>query len=161
MHEHRAVETWQRAPRLFEKLAFGDRHEGVLAVGETPQLELEQIEVPAGGLIAVVEGLEKPGNLARGLAQRRWGGRGGRDRRRCRHRLLQSQLHSRSLGTVFTRAVCQATQPTTGPGCASTAPMCRAAGATLAYTAADLCGDVAIVLGSEAAGLSRPGTPPT
>ena len=57
------IETWHVAPEVFEKLAFGDRHEGVLAVGETPRLELDQIEVPAGGLIAVVEGLEKPGNL--------------------------------------------------------------------------------------------------
>lgn len=48
---------------LFEKLAFGDRTEGVVAVAETPATDLAALDLPPAPLVAVLEGVEKPGNL--------------------------------------------------------------------------------------------------
>src|SRR5262245_24048130 len=47
----------------FEKLAYGDRLDGVVAVAETPLRTLDTLALPPEPLIAVIEGVEKPGNL--------------------------------------------------------------------------------------------------
>lgn len=54
---------WHVTPDVFEKLAFGQRQEGVLAVAETPRRTIGELIVPDGSLVAVVCGLEKPGNV--------------------------------------------------------------------------------------------------
>src|SRR5688500_5233388 len=50
-------------PPVMEKLAYGDRVEGLVAVAEPPQRTLNDLYLSADALIAVVEGVEKPGNL--------------------------------------------------------------------------------------------------
>ena len=57
------VSVWHVTPEVFEKLAFGERAEGVVAVAQTPERTLEQLGVTQGGLVAVLCGLEKPGNV--------------------------------------------------------------------------------------------------
>ena len=47
----------------FEKLAYGDRLDGVVAVAETPPRSLEALGPAARAADRVVEGVEKPGNL--------------------------------------------------------------------------------------------------
>ncbi|HTC85549.1 MAG TPA: TrmH family RNA methyltransferase, partial [Candidatus Acidoferrum sp.] len=54
--------AWVSRP-LLEKLAFGDRSDGIVAVVRTPARELAAISLPTVPLIAVVEAVEKPGNL--------------------------------------------------------------------------------------------------
>src|SRR4051794_35352601 len=49
--------------RAFEKLAFGERAEGVVAVAQRPSVALEDLRTPADPLLVVLEGVEKPGNL--------------------------------------------------------------------------------------------------
>ncbi|HET7676776.1 MAG TPA: TrmH family RNA methyltransferase [Candidatus Limnocylindrales bacterium] len=56
----RVVEVSQAA---FVRMAYGDRHDGVLAVAETPATGLAALELPPEPLVAVLEGVEKPGNL--------------------------------------------------------------------------------------------------
>ena len=48
---------------VFAKLAFGERSEGLVAVARIPSLELDALVLPDDPLVAVVEGVEKPGNL--------------------------------------------------------------------------------------------------
>lgn len=48
---------------VFAKLAFGERSEGLVAIVRIPSLELDGLALPADPLVAVVEGVEKPGNL--------------------------------------------------------------------------------------------------
>jgi len=50
-------------PAVFEKLAFGQRCEGLVAVAETPKLDLQRLTLPDEALVAVLEGVEKPGNV--------------------------------------------------------------------------------------------------
>jgi tRNA G18 (ribose-2'-O)-methylase SpoU len=47
----------------FARVAFGDRAEGVVGVAVRPSIDLAALRVPPDPLIAVVEGIEKPGNL--------------------------------------------------------------------------------------------------
>ena len=51
------------SPTVFEKLAFGERAEGLVAVVRVPSLALDDLHLPADPLVVVLEGVEKPGNL--------------------------------------------------------------------------------------------------
>ena len=48
---------------VFEKLAYGERTEGFIGVAIPPEVELDDLVLPENPLLAVVEGIEKPGNL--------------------------------------------------------------------------------------------------
>lgn len=51
------------APAAFAKVAFGSRNEGLVAVAEVPPFTLDRFAPRATGPLLVVEGVEKPGNL--------------------------------------------------------------------------------------------------
>ncbi|HEY0444059.1 MAG TPA: RNA methyltransferase, partial [Candidatus Limnocylindrales bacterium] len=51
----------------FEKIAFGDRAEGIVAVVRPPSAELASLRLPADPLVVVLEAVEKPGNLGAAL----------------------------------------------------------------------------------------------
>src|SRR5271165_6808684 len=57
------IETIEVNDKVFEKLAYGDRHEGVIALVKTPITVLKNIKLSAQPLVLVLESLEKPGNL--------------------------------------------------------------------------------------------------
>jgi RNA methyltransferase, TrmH family len=59
----RRVELTRVTPEVFEKLAFGDRGEGVVLVATLPDTSLEQIPFSPQTVIGVLEHVEKPGNL--------------------------------------------------------------------------------------------------
>lgn len=48
---------------VFEKLAYGDRYDGVIAIAKTVAQTLDDLVIDRHSLVAVVEGIEKPGNL--------------------------------------------------------------------------------------------------
>ncbi len=57
------TEVWQVTRPVFEKLAFGDRTDGVVGVAAGAEPSLDDLRLPANPLVVVVEGVEKPGNL--------------------------------------------------------------------------------------------------
>jgi len=57
------IETIEVSDKIMEKLAYGDRHEGIIAIAHTPHLHLKDLKLSAGPLVVVLESLEKPGNL--------------------------------------------------------------------------------------------------
>jgi TrmH family RNA methyltransferase len=59
----RPIPMVEVTPAVFEKLAFGQRLEGVLGVGRTPDRPLAALVLPAHPLVAVLDSVEKPGNL--------------------------------------------------------------------------------------------------
>jgi TrmH family RNA methyltransferase len=142
-------------PELLGRIAFGDRADGIVAVAEAPDLDLRRLELSPDPLVGVLVGVEKPGNV--GAVLRTADGAGvsalliadpGTD-------LHNPNCIRASLGTVFTVPVATA-------GSATVLEWLRAhhvrvittrVDAGRAYTAADLTGSVAIVLGSEADGL--------
>ena len=84
----REVQTVELSPAVMDKLAFGHRRDGIVAVAPAPDATLAQLQLPAEPLIVVLEGVEKPGKRRRGDPDGRRGGRRRRGDLRWRHRSL-------------------------------------------------------------------------
>lgn len=50
-------------PPLLERVAYGEREGGLVAVAEPPRWTCDQLNLTANSVVAVIEGLEKPGNV--------------------------------------------------------------------------------------------------
>ena len=61
--ERAGAELMEVTSHVMEKLSFGQRIEGVVLVARPPQRRLDDLALPADTLVAIVEGVEKPGNL--------------------------------------------------------------------------------------------------
>lgn len=142
--------------QVFSRLAFGERSEGVLAVARLPRHTLADLEIAADPVVAVIEGVEKPGNLgavlrsadAAGIAAVIATGQGTD--------FYNPNVIRASLGVVFTLPVRAATSSEALAWLAGRRFKVYAArvDAAQAYSDVSYAGPVAIVLGSEAKGLS-------
>jgi RNA methyltransferase, TrmH family len=149
------------SPAVFGKIAYRGESGGALLV--VPYLARSLADLPLGDVpfLAVIEDVEKPGNL--GAILRTADAAGVDGLIAATHQGGGTDLHNpnvvrASLGTLF--AVPVATART-----AELIPWLRAQGLRIVtatptgerpYTAVDLTGPVALVAGSEAHGLSRP-----
>jgi TrmH family RNA methyltransferase len=141
---------------VFEKLCFGDGRDGLVAVAATPRRLLDQITLPTAPLVAVLESLEKPGNVGAVLRSADGAGVDAVIVADPRTDLFNPNTIRASLGAVFGVGVCTATAAETlawlrGLGVTIFAAKPQAA---VEYTAANYRGGAAIVLGCEAEGLS-------
>lgn len=141
---------------VIDSLAYGDRGEGIVAVARIPATSLDAVSLAASALVVVVEGVEKPGNLGAVLRSADGAGADLVIAADPRTDLFNPNAIRASQGTVFSLPVAA------GPS-AAVRTWLREAGvgivtarvdAPIAYTDADLRGAVAIVLGSEASGLT-------
>ena len=141
---------------VFGRIAFGERAEGIVGGATPPKTSLADIALPDCPLVAVLEGIEKPGNFGAILRSADAAGvtalittGGGTD-------LYNPNCIRASLGTVFTMPVCEAPAADVLAWLNENevAVYAATADASLPYIDANLCGPAAIVLGSEAAGLS-------
>jgi RNA methyltransferase, TrmH family len=145
------------APDVFAKLCFGDRDEaGLIVVAETPYRDLSNLQLPASPLVAIVESLEKPGNLGAILRSADAAGIDAIIAADLRTDLFNPNTIRASLGTVFRPNVVVSTTPEAITWAQEKKLRLVAArpDAETDYTAIDFKGGLAIVLGSEALGLS-------
>jgi len=142
---------------VYEKLCFGERSEGVVVVAATPERNLDQLDLPSRPLIAVLEGLEKPGNVGAILRTADGAGLDAVIIADGKTDLFNPNTIRASLGTVFAGNICTATTVETIAKLREwQLPMLAARpAATTLYTEVDYCGGAAIVLGNEAQGVSR------
>jgi TrmH family RNA methyltransferase len=61
--EESGVRAFEILPKLFARVEFGDRADGVLAVARRPDTSLAAGKLAKSSLIVVLEDIEKPGNL--------------------------------------------------------------------------------------------------
>jgi len=150
-----AAELFTVTPEVFERLAFGDRREGVVVVAQSPAMGLATLSLPSTPLVAVLEGIEKPGNVGAVLRSADAAGidavivaDGVTD-------LLNPNTIRASLGAVFTRPVAAATSGETARWLRQRGFHIYAARveAAIDFRAADFTGSAAIVLGAESTGL--------
>lgn len=143
------------SPAVLAKVAFGDRHDGVVGIVRTPSVGLDDLTVGHDPLIIVMDGVEKPGNL--GAILRTADGAGadavivadpGTDP-------WNPNVIRASLGTIFTVALAVSDPAAVIAWLRSRAVRLITAEveASVSHTEVDLTGPVAIVVGSEAHGL--------
>jgi len=151
------VQQIEVTPQIMEKLSFGNRVEGLVAVAEKPERTLLDLPIGDDALVAVVEGVEKPGNLGAILRTADAAGvsalivaDGGTD-------LYNPNAIRASLGSIFTVPVCSVASQAAINWLAQHQFRTFAArvDAKIDYSAADFRGRAAIVLGSESHGLTE------
>lgn len=142
-------------PEVFAKLAYRDNSDGFLLVIPYLERTLAQLPLSASPFLAVIEGVEKPGNLGAILRTADAAGVDGVIVCTGATDLYNPNVIRASLGTLFTVAVVEADTLETIDWLrqqqiqiVATTPDAK----TL-YTAVDMTGPVAIVMGSEAEGL--------
>jgi TrmH family RNA methyltransferase len=142
---------------VYDKLGFGDRKEGVVVVAEVPQRRLQHLKLPADPFVAVLEGIEKPGNLGAIMRSADAVGMDAVIVADGRTDLYNPNAIRASLGTVFRENVCEETAIVTINWLRDRGLTVIAArpDAEKPYTDVDMRGAVAIVLGGEAGGLTE------
>jgi TrmH family RNA methyltransferase len=143
---------------LMGRMAFGDRSDGMLAVARVPDVSLAALgpRIPAQPLVLVLESVEKPGNL--GAVVRTADGAGV-------DALLvvdpatdpwNPNAIRASMGTLFSvpLAVCESEEARRWLSDRGIRSVAALVDVSMSYVEADLTGPVALVLGSEADGLS-------
>ena len=148
--------TIEVSAAVLAKVAFGERSDGVVAIVETPSLTLADLALPDDPLVVVVEGVEKPGNLGAVLRTADAAGVNVVIAVDPRTDLFNPNAIRASIGTIFALPVIAATSAEVVAWLTARGirPLATVVEATTTYTDVDFRGPVAIVLGSEAAGLS-------
>jgi TrmH family RNA methyltransferase len=57
------VENIEISKEVYQKIAYRDTTEGILAVAKTKSLQLSDLKLPKNPLLVVLEAIEKPGNI--------------------------------------------------------------------------------------------------
>ncbi len=153
----RPTDAYEVAESVFEKLAFGDRAEGIVAVIATPPTSLERLDLPAQPLVAVLESLEKPGNLGAVIRSADGANVSAVIAAEDQTDLYNPNTIRASLGTIFHTPVAAAPADEVLAWLRQRQLTIYAArvGDGELYTNADLTCPAAIVLGAEATGLSN------
>ncbi len=151
-----SAEVFQVSPDVYAKLAFGDRNDGIVVIAEAPHPALADLQLPANPLVAVLEGIEKPGNVGAILRSADAAGLDAIIVADGRTDLYNPNTIRASLGTVFRPNICEtsSTAAIEWLRLKGLAIIAARPDAKTLYTDADLRTGVAIVLGSESAGLT-------
>jgi RNA methyltransferase, TrmH family len=142
--------------KAFERIAFGSRNEGVVAVARYRAGALSDFTVTNDRPVLVIEGVEKPGNLGAILRTADAAGLAGVIVCDGRTDPANPAVIRASLGTVFTVSLAAASVEESIGWCRKHARRVVAAmpNGTILWHEARLAGCTAILLGSEAHGIS-------
>jgi TrmH family RNA methyltransferase len=152
----REVELLRVSPNVMGKLAFGQRIEGVIAVASTPRNRWPEDGLTDPSIVVVLERVEKPGNLGGVLRTADAAGVGAVLIADTKVDVYGPNTIRASLGTVFSLPVVSAagTEILAWLRRQEIAMFAARVDGAIDYAAADFAGRVALVLGSEAEGLS-------
>lgn len=154
-------QLYEVTPELFARIAYRKNSGGLLLVIPYQQQTLADLAVKRPSFLAVIEGAEKPGNLGAVLRTADAAGADGvilsHDESDSSTDLHNPNVIRASLGTVFTVPVVYESNRSVitwlqknGIRIIATTPA-----ATVPYTAVSLTDPVALIMGSEAQGLSH------
>ena len=152
----RGTPIFDTSKSIYEKISYGERREGILAVCEVPRRSLADLQQSGNPFYVVVEQVEKPGNL--GAILRTCDAAGVSALIVCDPKtdMYNPNVIRASLGTVFSVPVATATNTQA----LEFLKACRAqvlaavVEAKTVYTKVDMKTPLAIVLGTEHEGLS-------
>ena len=143
-------------PTVMDRLRFGQRTSPCVAIVSIPRYTLDQLDPPPDACIAIVEGVEKPGNLGAILRSADGAGIAAVVAADGPTELFQPNVIRASLGTVFTIRTCSASSAEVRQWLAARSYQVVAAcvDGTRPYYDVDFTHPTAIILGSEANGIS-------
>ena len=150
------VEILETSRPVFEKIAFGERMEGMVAVAHQPRLRLNDLKLRANALLVLVEGVEKPGNLGAILRTCDAAGVDGLIVCEGRTDVYNPNVIRASLGAVFTVPVVTCSNQEALDFCKANKVQILGTfpDAAVSYAKNDYARSTAFVLGSEQEGLS-------
>jgi TrmH family RNA methyltransferase len=150
------IETVDCTEQVFRKLSYRDSPDGLLAVAAQVRHGIEALVLSPTPLLLVAESIEKPGNLGTMLRCADAAGADGVIVCDRRTDLNNPNVIRASLGTLFcvTTAEAAGAEAVEWLRARGIAIVAAAPAAETVYTAADLRGPVAVVVGAEHAGLS-------
>jgi TrmH family RNA methyltransferase len=142
---------------VLARLAYGDRSEGLVAVVTIPDQSLAALDLGPDPLVVVLEAVEKPGNLGAVLRSADAAGADAVIAADPRTDLFNPNAIRASLGTIFTVPVAAGSSAEVRDWLdeGGIGVLAARVGSSVAYSDADLRGPVALVLGSEADGLTE------
>ena len=152
-----APETTEISKEIFEKLAYRETTGGVLALAASKDHTLEKLRLKNDSpLILVAEAPEKPGNIGALLRTADAAGLDAVIIANAKSDLYNPNIIRSSVGCLFTTNIAVGTTEAIIPYLKKNkiAIHCAALSASKEYTRADLTGATAIVVGTEATGLS-------
>lgn len=143
---------------VYEKIAFGNRSEGVIAVAVRPSVSLKDIPLKENPLFVVVEGIEKPGNLGAIIRTAQAAGADAVLVADAHTDIYNPHTVRSSIGALFEACVVQAQSPEIISWLKERKVriICACVQGDLPYTSVDFRGRFAIVVGSEEKGLTGP-----
>ena len=154
--EAQKVQVLPVSPDVFRKMAYGERTEGLLATAVCPTRSLTDIESSVSPLVVVIEGVEKPGNIGAVIRSADAAGASSVIVAEPATDLHNPNTIRSSLGAIFTVPVAAAPNVQVLDWLRRQQLDIYAArvDGAASYADVDLTGRVAIVVGSEAQGLS-------
>jgi TrmH family RNA methyltransferase len=140
---------------LIRRLAYGDRNDGVVAVGPRPALQLASLALGPQPLVAILHRIEKPGNIGAVFRSADAAGVEAIVVAEAVCDLLHPNVIRASMGGLFTVPCAVASVAETIEWLArrQLPLMTTEIGAPLSYTQVDWRGGVAVAIGNEARGL--------
>lgn len=153
---HREAELCIVPQELLARLAYGERHDQPVAVAQPPEIALDQLELSDPPLIAILDRVEKPGNLGAIVRSADAAGVDAVIVADAATDLYNPNAIRASLGTIFTTPVCAASLAEVMAWLSERGlvPLVARVDGSVRYHAHDFCQPTAIVLGSEAWGIS-------
>lgn len=144
------------APRVFEKVSYGDKTQGLIAVARVKSRSLKELKLGAPALIVVLEAIEKPGNLGALLRSCDAAGVDGVILTEAATDLYNPNVIRSSLGAVFTVNVVSSGNQEAHDFLKKNklTMLATSPDAPKPYAQVDMKKPLAIIMGSEEAGLS-------
>jgi TrmH family RNA methyltransferase len=152
----RGIEVLPTTPEVFERLAYGDRAEGVIAIAKTPVCNWPPEERVEDGVVVVLEHVEKPGNLGGVVRTADASGVRAVFVADTNVDLYSPNVIRASLGTIFSQRVISAPADEILRWLREhqTAIFAARVDGAVDYDSVNYQGRVALILGSESQGLS-------
>ena len=153
--QKKGISTYEVSAEVYNKIAFGNRKDGILAAAREPKLSLADLKLKNNPLLIVLERIEKPGNLGAIVRTADASGADAVIASDSSIDIYNPHAVRSSLGALFTTQVVRGETKKIISWLKSNniKIICALPQADLAYTAVNFRESCAIVLGSEDKGL--------
>lgn len=154
--QNKGIALYEVNEKVYNKIAYGSRREGLIAVAREQKLSLADVKLKAHSLLVVVEHIEKPGNLGAIIRSADAAGADAVIVTDALCDIYNPNVVRSSLGAIFSVMVIKAQNQELLLWLKEhrIKSICACVEAELAYTSVDFTAGSAIILGSEEKGLS-------